>query len=260
MVHCYATENDGITITNCADKKAYFVLINGNVSEVWCGMDLNGMGGFSSQVYDGDVVQVYETIDECESDDYDEIVAWTNELLSELGEAGYAEDWLDENCILLGSITVPDPIGFDTNPVATVTWTINNKEVQSLTINNKEVQSIVRANDNVVLYVKSSNAEPVLSETITVNSVTFQQGKAGNMYMFNLTLENLDPNFYYRDNINSFRGVTNNNSTYTYDTGQFGNGPSTLPFTYILYKGNNYLEGDECARITITSATPPYTS
>lgn len=139
--------------------------------------------------------------------------------------------------------------------------TINNKEVQSLTINNKEVQSIVRVNDNVVLYVKSSNAEPVLNETITVNSVTFQQGKADDMYMFNLTLENLDPNFYYTDNINGFRGVTHNNSTYTYNTGNFGYGPSTLPFTYILYKGGDYSDyNDECARITITSATPPYTS
>lgn len=167
MVHCYATENDGVIITNCADKKAYFILINGNPNEIWCGMDLNQSYGLPSEVYDGDVVQIYETINECESDDYDEIVAWTNDLISELNAADYAEDWLNENCILLGSITVFDPIGFDTEPtVPTVTWTINNKEVQSLAINNKEVQSIVRVNDGTVLYQKDTKYTKITTHII----------------------------------------------------------------------------------------------
>lgn len=271
MVHCYTDDNNtgGVYMNNCVDTKAYFILTvfdpieSSDVNEGYGGCFWNDGWTTSTAYSDGDLLYIYESIDEAESDDESTIEAFTNEMWANMYESESAYAYLEEYCVRLGSITFPDPIGFNTEPtIPTVTWTINNKEVQSLTINNKEVQSIVRVNDNVVLYVKSSNVEPVLSETITVNSVTFQQGKAGNMYMFNLTLENLDPTFYYIDNINGFRGVTHNNSTYTYDTGNFGYGPSTLPFTYVLYKGvESYHDGgDECARITITSTTPPYTS
>jgi hypothetical protein len=260
MVYCY-TDDNSVFLGNCVNTKAYFILYvadpveDSYIIDGQSGFYFNNYGWTGYPYSDGDVLYIYESIEEAEEDDEDMATAFFNEMLENASSAEYQYTFLEEYCVRLGSITFPDPIGFNTEP--TVTWTINNKEVQSLTINNKEVQSIVRVDDGVTIYI----VPPPLPNTIIVNSVTLTQGNDGNRYSFNLTLINIDSDFYYFDNINGVsRDITHNTTSYTYDTGQFGYGPSTLPFTYILSKGDNIDYPWECARITITSTTPPYTN
>lgn len=54
-------------------------------------------------------------------------------------------------------------------PVSTVSWTINNKTVQSLTIGNKEIQTITRVSDGAILYQKSTSPTPIPS-TISITA------------------------------------------------------------------------------------------
>jgi hypothetical protein len=148
-------------MSNCVDTKAYFILTvldpieNSLVDDGYGGYIWNTGATTPTQFSDGDLLYIYESIDEAESDDEGTIDAFVNEMFVNMwaDESTYA--FLEENCVQLGSITFPDPIGFNTDEGESITWTINNKVVQSLVINNKEVQSIVRVSDNAILYQKS---------------------------------------------------------------------------------------------------------
>lgn len=217
MVHCYTDEDNNLFLKDCINRKVYFVYAYGDIVETWSGRDCNEMESFNSLFHEDDIVYIYESIDEAATDE--DIDSFTDQMMYESTNLN-AEDFFEEYCTLLGSITIPDLVGFTTDEAVndnngSAVWTINNKLVESLKINNKEIQSII-ATDGTVLYAKKQLTPTLI--TITQSPATIRTIEGGTVTIL-LTDNDNNPlankNIIYTFNNTTSTLTTNNNGEAT---------------------------------------------